>query len=167
MRCQANPPSLPGPTSRRVMGAHRGTDQTRGLPGDGVLLRRRVSTPPIPPRHPPAPRLKRPDPTVRRHPCPGSSGVEQWIENPRVGGSIPPPGTKAPLKVNDINGLWGKIVPPFSRLGKSGTFLFAVRSRSSFRPRDALRRDRDGRICAGTPPSIVGRGCEAYVARTI
>ena len=27
------------------------------------------------------------------HPCPGSSGVEQWIENPRVGGSIPPPGT--------------------------------------------------------------------------
>src|SRR6056297_2590042 len=93
MRCQANPPSLPGPTSRRVTGAHRGTDQTRGLPGDGDLLRRRVSTLPIPPRHPPAPRLKRPDPTVRRHPCPGSSGVEQWIENPRVGGSIPPPGT--------------------------------------------------------------------------
>jgi hypothetical protein len=28
-----------------------------------------------------------------RFPCPGSSGVEQWIENPRVGGSIPPPGT--------------------------------------------------------------------------
>ncbi len=28
-----------------------------------------------------------------RLPCPGSSGVEQWIENPRVGGSIPPPGT--------------------------------------------------------------------------
>ena len=25
--------------------------------------------------------------------CPGSSGVEQWIENPRVGGSIPPLGT--------------------------------------------------------------------------
>ena len=25
--------------------------------------------------------------------CPGSSGVEQRIENPRVGGSIPPPGT--------------------------------------------------------------------------
>ena len=24
---------------------------------------------------------------------PGSSGVEQRIENPRVGGSIPPPGT--------------------------------------------------------------------------
>src|SRR6056297_478080 len=129
MRCQANPPSLPGPTSRRVMGAHRGTDQTRGLPGDGVLLRRRVSTPPIPPRHPPAPRLKRPDPTVRRHPCPGSSGVEQWIENPRVGGSIPPPGTKAPYSVNDINGLRGKIVPPFARLGKSGTFLFMVSAR--------------------------------------
>ncbi len=31
-------------------------------------------------------------------PCPGSSGVEQWIENPRVGGSIPPPGTtKSPI----------------------------------------------------------------------
>ena len=26
-------------------------------------------------------------------PCPGSSGVEQWTENPRVGGSNPPPGT--------------------------------------------------------------------------
>ena len=25
--------------------------------------------------------------------CPGSSGVEQGIENPRVGGSNPPPGT--------------------------------------------------------------------------
>lgn len=25
--------------------------------------------------------------------CPGSSGVEQRTENPRVGGSIPPPGT--------------------------------------------------------------------------
>jgi hypothetical protein len=23
----------------------------------------------------------------------GSSGVEQWTENPRVGGSNPPPGT--------------------------------------------------------------------------
>jgi hypothetical protein len=31
-------------------------------------------------------------------PCPGSSGVEQWIENPRVGGSIPPPGTTFKLK---------------------------------------------------------------------
>ena len=27
------------------------------------------------------------------HKCPGSSGVEQWTENPRVGGSNPPPGT--------------------------------------------------------------------------
>lgn len=25
--------------------------------------------------------------------CPGSSVVEQWIENPRVGGSTPPLGT--------------------------------------------------------------------------
>jgi hypothetical protein len=32
--------------------------------------------------------------------------------------------------VNDINRLRGKIVPPFVRLGKSGTFLFVVRSRS-------------------------------------
>ncbi len=31
-------------------------------------------------------------------PCPGSSGVEQWIENPRVGGSIPPPGTTSTLR---------------------------------------------------------------------
>ncbi len=29
----------------------------------------------------------------RRSECPGSSGVEQRIENPRVGGSNPPPGT--------------------------------------------------------------------------
>ena len=53
---------------------------------------------------------------------------QKWIENPRVGGSIPPPGTKAPLSVNDINGLRGRIVPPFSCLGKSGTFLFVRRS---------------------------------------
>ena len=32
-------------------------------------------------------------PRRKLNPCPGSSGVEQWIENPRVGGSIPPPGT--------------------------------------------------------------------------
>ena len=36
------------------------------------------------------------------HPCPGSSGVEQWTENPRVGGSNPPPGTIFQI---DINGL--------------------------------------------------------------
>jgi hypothetical protein len=35
-------------------------------------------------------------------PCPGSSGVEQWTENPRVGGSNPPPGT---IFQNDINDL--------------------------------------------------------------
>ena len=34
--------------------------------------------------------------------CPGSSGVEQWIENPRVGGSIPPLGT---IFTNKNNGL--------------------------------------------------------------
>jgi hypothetical protein len=34
--------------------------------------------------------------------CPGSSGVEQWIENPRVGGSIPPLGT---IFNNKNNGL--------------------------------------------------------------
>ena len=32
-------------------------------------------------------------------PCPGSSGVEQWTENPRVGGSNPPPGTTS---LNDM-----------------------------------------------------------------
>src|SRR6056297_2920009 len=42
---------------------------------------------------PPDPRLSPPHPTDHPSPCPGSSGVEQWIENPRVGGSIPPPGT--------------------------------------------------------------------------
>ena len=31
--------------------------------------------------------------TANLNPCPGSSGVEQWTENPRVGGSNPPPGT--------------------------------------------------------------------------
>ena len=34
--------------------------------------------------------------------CPGSSGVEQWIENPRVGGSIPPLGTIFTNKYNDL-----------------------------------------------------------------
>ena len=34
--------------------------------------------------------------------CPGSSGVEQWIENPRVGGSIPPLGTIFKNKYNDL-----------------------------------------------------------------
>ena len=34
--------------------------------------------------------------------CPGSSGVEQWIENPRVGGSIPPLGTIFTSKYNDL-----------------------------------------------------------------
>ena len=34
--------------------------------------------------------------------CPGSSGVEQWIENPRVGGSIPPLGTIFTNKNNDL-----------------------------------------------------------------
>jgi hypothetical protein len=38
-------------------------------------------------------RLNTPQPRDRSHPCPGSSGVEQWTENPRVGGSNPPPGT--------------------------------------------------------------------------
>src|SRR6056297_2073250 len=36
------------------------------------------------------------------HPCPGSSGVEQWIENPRVGGSIPPPGTILRNKISNL-----------------------------------------------------------------
>jgi hypothetical protein len=40
--------------------------------------------------------------------CPGSSGVEQWTENPRVGGSNPPPGTSlfyyfSRLKIHSIN----------------------------------------------------------------
>ncbi len=39
-------------------------------------------------------RLEHRDPNDKIvHPCPGSSGVEQWTENPRVGGSNPPPGT--------------------------------------------------------------------------
>jgi hypothetical protein len=37
--------------------------------------------------------IERHHPKRSRFPCPGSSGVEQWIENPRVGGSIPPLGT--------------------------------------------------------------------------
>ena len=37
--------------------------------------------------------IERLHPRQTPDPCPGSSGVEQWIENPRVGGSIPPPGT--------------------------------------------------------------------------
>ena len=33
------------------------------------------------------------------HKCPGSSGVEQWTENPRVGGSNPPPGTTTTIDI--------------------------------------------------------------------
>ena len=48
----------------------------------------------FPSGHAPAVRIRNPDPSgIPALPCPGSSGVEQWIENPRVGGSIPPPGT--------------------------------------------------------------------------
>ena len=36
------------------------------------------------------------------HPRPGSSGVEQWTENPRVGGSNPPPGTIFQVNINDL-----------------------------------------------------------------
>ena len=43
----------------------------------------------------PSSRWTRSTGNARRPKCPGSSGVEQWIENPRVGGSIPPPGTIA------------------------------------------------------------------------
>ena len=32
----------------------------------------------------------------------GSSGVEQWTENPRVGGSNPPPGTTFQININDL-----------------------------------------------------------------
>ena len=45
--------------------------------------------------------------------CPGSSGVEQRIENPRVGGSNPPPGTRTKVNINKINGLEAKSVPLF------------------------------------------------------
>ena len=58
-------------------------------------------------------------------PCPGSSGVEQWIENPRVGGSIPPPGTIQLFEIKEISGLRGEKVPPYAAKVKSGTFLFA------------------------------------------
>ena len=39
---------------------------------------------------------------MRPSQCPGSSGVEQWIENPRVGGSNPPLGTIFTNKNNDL-----------------------------------------------------------------
>ena len=39
--------------------------------------------------------------------CPGSSVVEQRIENPRVGGSIPPPGTTS-IKLLVVNLLFRK-----------------------------------------------------------
>ncbi len=45
------------------------------------------------------PRTRSPSGPDGPHPCPGSSGVEQWIENPRVGGSIPPPGTIQTLDI--------------------------------------------------------------------
>ena len=46
--------------------------------------------------------IERLHPRLTPDPCPGSSGVEQWIENPRVGGSIPPPGTIFTSKYNRL-----------------------------------------------------------------
>ena len=43
---------------------------------------------------------------------PGSSGVEQWTENPRVGGSIPPPGTTFVKSIDENQG-YGVRVPWF------------------------------------------------------
>lgn len=40
------------------------------------------------------------------YPCPGSSGVEQRIENSRVGGSNPPPGTITALQIYDLYDLY-------------------------------------------------------------
>ena len=42
--------------------------------------------------------------------CPGSSGVEQWTENPRVGGSNPPPGTTNSNKKLSKNKARGRIL---------------------------------------------------------
>ena len=55
---------------------------------------------------------------------PGSSGVEQRTENPRVGGSNPPPGTRTKVNINKFKHLWPKSVPLFRSLAKSGTLLF-------------------------------------------
>ncbi len=71
-------------------------------------------------------RIEGPHPRRDAFPCPGSSGVEQWIENPRVGGSIPPPGTIHHPRCNEISALRDGFVPPPSGMGKSGTFLFAL-----------------------------------------
>jgi hypothetical protein len=46
--------------------------------------------------------IERLHPRLTPDPCPGSSGVEQWIENPRVGGSIPPLGTIFTNNNNDL-----------------------------------------------------------------
>ena len=54
--------------------------------------------------------------------------VEQRIENPCVGGSIPPLGTRTFVNLNKISVLLAKSVPLFEPLPKSGTFLFVSRS---------------------------------------
>ena len=92
--------------------------------------------------------LPRPHLAVSRNPCPGSSGVEQGIENPRVGGSIPPPGTifinlnkalgwkggKAPADKMLVGITWVAFraypVPGLFRL-----FLLSVISPAAFKPR--------------------------------
>ena len=57
-------------------------------------------------------------------PCPGSSGVEQWIENPRVGGSIPPPGTTFTKQIKHL----GQRQTPYACVNQKHTkhTLFAV-----------------------------------------
>ena len=56
---------------------------------------------------------------------PGSSGVEQWIENPRVGGSIPPRRVNGPVAImpNQCSGL-GKNFSPGKRLCESERLAF-------------------------------------------
>ena len=58
--------------------------------------------------------------------CPGSSGVEQRIENPRVGGSIPPPGTTFQKTLNLSFGLaLGQALSPICvRWGKLKAALY-------------------------------------------
>ncbi len=48
-------------------------------------------------------------PVIDDLPCPGSSGVEQWTENPRVGGSIPPPGTTSTSAYRQLNAIEPRI----------------------------------------------------------
>jgi hypothetical protein len=95
---------------------------------------------------------------------PGSSGVEQRIENPRVGGSIPPPGTRTKVNINKNSALETKSVPLFEPDPKSGTLLFHIGSGLFSRIWNGLMQVGEY-VCILGNIGSVSKGCQASRSR--